>query len=126
MSDYDPPTHVGIGTRLWVYEQFRERRDPLASVENFASGWREHEIAAETRVSWIVRAVGSQWDVFKIAKKTLTSKARIRWSLDDIATEYADALWRQANVSRIERAIWFVDVPTLRKVAALIDYEESK
>jgi len=126
MSDYDPPSNVGIGTRLWAHERFRERRDPMASVENYASGWSEHEIAGETRVSWIVRAVGSQWDAFKIAKKTLTSKVRIRWSLDGIAAEYADAQWRQQNVSRIERAIWSVDVPTLRKVAALIGYEAAK
>jgi len=131
MSDYDPPSSVGLGTRLWIRDRdhtYGYSRDS-DSLERFASRWREHEIVGETRMSWIMRGVGAFSDRFdkKLSKKSLAlAGRRIRWSLDGIAAEYAEALWAQKNRFRIHDAVLRIDVPTLRKVAALIGYEAAK
>jgi hypothetical protein len=129
---------LAIGSTVWIFDPDRRvySDKKLAKGQLWYSGapiWREHwrpcVIMGETRVSWLVGHTKDDTYPRKISKRDLAAG-----TVRGVLTSEADldaACYVQEHVYKIAERVQRISgglaaAETLRKIAALVGYEESK
>jgi len=110
---------INVGSKVWVYDENRRG--------HWLDRWVGWFIVGETKVSWIIGpSVGSDLS-FKVKKKGFTGYGNFSGRL--LSLTYAHVLeleWVSRNGWKISQKVGLCrDPEILRKIAALIGYEEK-
>lgn len=105
-----------IGDTLYTYDTNRRRYNEGRIDRSYH--WRAHTITGENKVCWLLS------DGYKADKKTLEIRGvREFYGLDHFAyttDQKIDREWYEAHAHEIRYAVESADIPTLRRIAALL------
>lgn len=107
-----------IGDTIW---RFDENRREYAVIEGkrfgrpiYRSHWRPCKVTNETTRSWVT----------EFHEKAPKRGVHPGWAFTE--EEVDDDVWQNSHRYSVQEAIRKIDVPTLRKVAALIGWKEPQ
>lgn len=112
---------LAVGSTVWKHDPYYRRYEGRSETTKAIERFRPHLITGETTRSWIV---GQGWNGSKFPKNCDNWRLRRGYLISQ--QEVTDTVWATDHRYRISRAVEYVDLATLRKVAALVGYDESK
>lgn len=107
---------IGIGTVLYVYEDWRRHVDGDTPAKKERARYRPHAIAGETRGTWVL---ADNWGA--VNKRTLTTTGRDKVRMYT-AQQVEDRIWHHLHRHAIVRRVAEADTATLKQIAALLGY----
>ena len=121
-----------VGSPIWIFDSNHRvypRDGSMHSSPIWREHWRKHVIVGETRVSWLVGVTPNDAWPTKINKRNLANGALARAALASKADVDAECFVHDhaymigQSVQRLSGGISAAE--TLRKIAALVGYEEE-
>lgn len=120
---------IKIGTKVWVRVQHARQPNTL---DHALEQYRENVIVDETKTSWIVdlskdRYTRWQKPTCKIDKKTMKPRTDVKLTFDlrTVKNEWEAHEYRAKHVSQMQIRMWSADICTLKKIAALLGYDDA-
>ena len=111
---------LSVGATVWKHDPYFRRYDRNREATQPRERFRPHIIMGETTRSWIV---GHAWEGKKFPKNCANTKMRRGYLISE--QEVDDMIWSSEHRYRVARAVEYTDIPTLRKIAAMIGYNEE-
>jgi len=115
---------ITIGTRLWSFDENRRRYAPDGTGVIYEEHFAAATVLGETKGTWIVGQEGSSpFTHSTVNKKTLREPAKggfsgRQWFTD---TGKDSDIWAHSKRRQIVEAVRGCDVPTLKKIAAILE-----